>query len=82
MSFLGSIGTIMAGTGLRDSLELVYASSTVSHMLSGKAYSRAVRGHLLIVASLYQILYSRFLSLPNSSIPDDVIGGTIDSMER
>ena len=38
LSFLGSIGNIMSGSGLRSVLELVYAENTVTHILSGKAY--------------------------------------------
>ena len=37
MSFLGSIGHIMAGTDLQEVLELVYAQNAVGHMLSLKA---------------------------------------------
>ncbi len=43
MSFLGSIGHLMAGSGLQAVLELFYASNTVVHMLSGKAIARAIR---------------------------------------
>ena len=48
MSFLGSIGHIMAGSGLQELLELVCAQNAAGHILSGKAISRAVRGHLLV----------------------------------
>lgn len=44
MSFLGSIGHLMAVSGLEELLEVVYAGNTVCHMMSGKAVSRAVRG--------------------------------------
>ena len=37
-------------------LELIYAKDTVPYMLSGKAISRAIRGHLLIDAVLHAIL--------------------------
>ncbi len=48
MSFLGCIGHIMTGTGLQELLVCIYANNRVGHMLSGKAISSAVRGHLLI----------------------------------
>jgi len=48
MSLLGCIGYVMSGSGLEQLLEVVYAPNTVVHMLSGKALSRAVRGHLLV----------------------------------
>ena len=39
MSFLGSIGHLMAGSGLQELLETVYAGNSVKHMLSGKITS-------------------------------------------
>ena len=61
MSFLGSIGNIMSASGLRSVLQLVYAENTVTHMLSGKAYDRAIRGHLLVDAALNTLLAERIL---------------------
>jgi hypothetical protein len=71
MSFLGSIGHLMDGSGLQELLEVVYASNTVGHMLSGKAVSRAVRGHLLVDAALNAMVTSSALKidLPQSSVP-------------
>ena len=41
ISFLGSIGHLMVGTGLEEEvLERIYARNTVDHMMSGKAISR------------------------------------------
>ena len=56
MSFVGCIGHIMDGTGLRDVLEEIYASNTTPHLLSGKAISRAVRCLILIESALHVIL--------------------------
>ena len=42
MSFLGSIGSVMEGSGLKDGLESIYAPVTVGHTLTGKAFSRAL----------------------------------------
>lgn len=53
MSFVGSIGHIMDGSGLRDVLELMYASNTVPHLLSGKAITRAIRAHVIIESALF-----------------------------
>ena len=64
MSFLGSIGHLMAGSGLQELLEVVYASNTVSHMLTGKAVSRAVRGHILVDAALNTILVAHAYNVP------------------
>lgn len=54
ISFLGGIGAVMDGSGLREVMENIYASHTVNHMLDGKAYARAVRCNFLIDASLRQ----------------------------
>ena len=56
MSFLGSIGTIMAGSGLEEALQCCYGSGTVSQMMKGKAVSRAVRGHIIAESSLMVLL--------------------------
>ena len=55
MNFLGSIGAIMKGSGLED-LSEVYAENSVTHMVSGKAVARAIRGHLLVESSLMSLL--------------------------
>lgn len=63
-SFLGSIGHLMEDSGLKEVLEIVYAANTVSHMLSGKAVSRAVCGHLMVDAALNTILAADVYNVP------------------
>ena len=58
MSFLGSIGHLMAGSGLKELLELIYAPNAVDHILTGKAVSRAVRAHILLDGVLNALLLS------------------------
>lgn len=58
MSFLGSIGHLMGGSGLKELLELIYAPNAVDHILTGKAVSRAVRAHILLDAVLNALLVS------------------------
>jgi hypothetical protein len=64
MSFLGSIGHTMAGSGLQEVLECIYADNAVIHMLSGKAISRAVRGHIIISGVLNSMLMSKAFGIP------------------
>jgi hypothetical protein len=45
MSFLGCIGHLMEGSGLKELLCFIYADNTVPQMLTGKGYSRAIRGY-------------------------------------
>lgn len=52
-SFLGSIGEIMADTGLEEMIQLVYpGSNTAEHILSGRAYAKSIQFHLLASAAI------------------------------
>ena len=75
MSFLGSIGHLMAGSGLRVLLELIYASNAVDHIMTGKAISRAVRAHLIVDAALNALLYSQALEVPVPHLTEE--GGIV-----
>lgn len=59
MSFLGCIGYIMNGSGLKELLSTVYAPLSVDKMLQGHAFARAVRGHLLVQTALSQIIMNQ-----------------------
>lgn len=67
MSFLGSIGHLMGGSGLHELLETVYAGNTIPHILSGKAVARAVRGHFLVDSALNTILFADIFGVDISS---------------
>ena len=56
MNFMGAVGHIMRGSGLESALECIFGRSTVEHIMTGRAYARGVRGHLLIHSALLQIL--------------------------
>ncbi|KAK2579947.1 hypothetical protein KPH14_007627 [Odynerus spinipes] len=58
MSFLGSIGIIMDGSGLKELISEIYAPASVDKMLGGHAYSRAVRAHILVHCTFVQIILS------------------------
>ena len=45
----------MNGSGLADLWERVYAKGSVVHMLTGHAFSRAVRAHILTMPALLQV---------------------------
>ena len=47
-SFLGTIGSIMDGAGLKEAITTVYAEGSVDRMLTGKAISRAARSRILV----------------------------------
>ncbi|XP_071642214.1 uncharacterized protein [Temnothorax longispinosus] len=52
MSYLGGLGTIMEASGLSELWSTVYASVSVEKMLSGHAFARALRAHLLTYQAL------------------------------
>lgn len=56
MSFLGGIGYIMAGSGPKEVLSIIFAPNSVDKILLGHAYSRAVRAHTLLQVALSQII--------------------------
>jgi len=58
----------MEGTGLKSALETVHAHVTVGHMFTGKAYSRAVRGHLLCASAIQSLVLEEFWDILG---PDD-----------
>lgn len=72
MSLVGSIGHIMDGSGLRDVFDLMYASNTTPHLLSGKAISRAIRAHIIVESSLFAVINNNILSVTNENeVGDD-----------
>ena len=60
MSFMGSIGKIMEGSGLENLWGTVYGQSTVHHMMNGHAYERCVRAFTLTVPAIITILKEQF----------------------
>lgn len=67
MSFLGSIGRIMSGSGLQEVLETIFTPNAVSHMLSGKAVARAARGFMLVDIVLQSLHVKHLFQLPCES---------------
>ena len=57
MSYLGAIGKVMKGSGIKELFKNVYAENTVQLIISGKAISRALWAHLLAESALISILF-------------------------
>ena len=74
MSFLGRIGHLMKGSGIENLLQVIYASNTVDHILSGKTVSRVVRGHCIVAASLHSLLAAKVIgvTLPAENTDPDL----------
>ena len=58
--FLGSIGCLTEGCGIRAALGNVYAPITVRHMFSGKGFVPAIRGHILCASGILPLLFGKF----------------------
>ena len=74
MSFIGRIGHLMKGSGIENLLQVIYASNTVDLILSGKAVSRAVRGHCIVDASFHSLLAAKVIgvTLPAENTDPDL----------
>lgn len=59
MSFLGSIGFIIGGSGLDELWAEVYAKQSVVHMMTGHAYDRSLRAQFLTQEALATLLLSQ-----------------------
>ena len=73
MSFMGSLGNLMRGSGLKELLQEVYATKTVEHICSGKAYSRAIRAHFLVHSALTTLLIE--IVVQNSNLDIKLVQG-------
>ena len=69
MSFLGSIGKVMEGSGLVEALQCCFGLNAITHMLSGKAVKRAIRGHFLMDSALQVVLLKNFV-MPAEDVDD------------
>ena len=65
MSFLCSIGHLMAGSGIKELCQMIYAQKAVEQIMSGKAISRAVRVHLMLDAVLNGRRLSKSMDVPH-----------------
>ena len=56
MSFMGSIGALMKGSGLSGALSTCYGINAIEHMISfqfpEKSVSQGLRGHFLAASAL------------------------------
>ena len=64
MSYLGATGKLMEGTGIEKIFQLAYAGHSVTHTMSGKAVSHALRAYTILISCLYSVIiehiYSRY----------------------
>ncbi|GBO01717.1 hypothetical protein AVEN_1095-1 [Araneus ventricosus] len=67
MSFMGSIGYIMNGSGLKELLNTINAFNSIEKITAGHAYSRAVRAHMLTHLSIAKIVLQSIDFTPDLS---------------
>ena len=81
MSFLGSIGELMKGSGLENLFAEVYAEHSVKHMISGKAISRALRAHHLVEIALTSLLINMLIEkeLIDVTVIQSLLTGVLES---
>ncbi len=80
MSFTGSIGAMMKGSGLEEALETSYGPNAVTRMISRKAVSRALRVHFLVEAALVNKLIDAVL--PHEQNEGHIQGSTLDILNE
>ncbi|GFS90818.1 uncharacterized protein TNCV_1004011 [Trichonephila clavipes] len=61
MSYMRSIGYIMAGSGIKEVLSTIYAENTIDHIISGRAYARAVRAHTLLQQASSKLIFDNLM---------------------
>lgn len=79
LSFMGCIGTIMGGSGLKELLTTIYAGQSVDKIMNGHAYSRAVRAHILTNLTLASIVFDEVNMTP---VERDEIENLLRGTER
>lgn len=61
MSYLGSLGGLMKGAGLKKVLHFICGVNAVEHVLFGKAVSRVLRSHFILESALTTILLKKMI---------------------
>ncbi|XP_048000447.1 uncharacterized protein LOC125237427 isoform X2 [Leguminivora glycinivorella] len=67
-SFLGAIGFIMSGSGLKELWCNLYAAEHIEKMMTGHAFARAIRAHFLTRSALFNIITKDFDLTPDEKL--------------
>lgn len=68
MSLMGEIGKIMENSGLKDVMLEMYSEELVEKIMSGHAYSRALRAHSLIHLVLAKMIFQEVILTAEETI--------------
>jgi hypothetical protein len=63
LRFLGTIGTLIEGSGLSEALEQIIAKNSVPQVMNGKNMERAFRAHMTTATALNKIILNKILTL-------------------
>lgn len=75
MSYSGSMGTIMDGSGLKEGFSQIFAENSAEKALTGHAWSHCFRGHVIVQSALMNIvLDSVTLTEEENSMLNEVLG--------
>ncbi|XP_044004211.1 uncharacterized protein LOC122849544 [Aphidius gifuensis] len=72
MSYMGTIGYLMEGSGLADMFGVVYGEKAVEKLLTGHIFDRAMRAHTLAFIALGKIICATAVE-NNGDIRDPII---------
>lgn len=83
MSFLGCLGKFMEGSGIEEMWTTVYGKSTIPHLMSGHAYARSYRAHMMTQAALMLLLLEECSSLKDLIINEfrDIHNQTVNKQK-
>ena len=80
MSYVGSIRKVMSESGLSTALETVYGKVAVTHVLTGKAIARALRGFFMlesvITSQFFPEVFSKEFDENQNDITSDMDDGS------
>ena len=80
MSFFGSIGSIVDGSGISTTFQTIYGENATKHILTGKATARATRAHILAESALLIKLQEMVLNDSYNAIDIDAIKNLYESV--
>lgn len=89
MSFMGSIGYIMAGSGLKELWNTIYTANSIDKMMTGHVYSRGVRAHMLTQLCLGKLILDELdltdefkINLKHYILNTDIVSSTLEGIKN
>lgn len=82
MSFMGAVGYIMNDSGLRELFNTIYAVNSTDKIMTGHAYARAVRAHIMAHTVLAKLIIESIEFSPSmqTDIEEIIYGGYLSEL--